>query len=143
MLLSLVILAISPSSFQQLITYADFEDVTITSLRLVKEHELQDKPNVCGVCSLYENYFVVSTIKNNGDVAQPFVSLIEIRDNEDVTIFLEFQIGTLNPSGSSDTGISWLPVGAGNYQLRSFVISDFNRSEILSAVSVANVTIAS
>jgi predicted phosphodiesterase len=117
-------------------------DVTITSLHVVKENELLDRDEVCESCGLYEDHFLASTVQNNNpNILQPVLSLFEIRDSIGVTVFLEFQIGTLNPGGSADFGMSWMPARSGNYEFRSFIMNDFNHQEILSAVHTFNATI--
>ena len=117
-------------------------DVTITSLRVVKENELLHRDEVCETCGLYEDHFLVSTVQNNNpNILQPVLSLFEIRDSIGVTVFLEFQIGTLNPGGSADFAMSWMPARSGNYEFRSFIMNDFNHQEILSAVHTFNATI--
>jgi hypothetical protein len=82
-----------------------------------------------------------TTIKNNNANVQPFLAIVEVRNSQQVTESLEWQTGSLSPDGSADIGISWTPERAGTYQIRTFVISDFERLDILSPVAVSEVVV--
>lgn len=82
-----------------------------------------------------------TTIKNNNANVQPFLAIVEVRNSQQVTESLEWQTGTLNADASADIGISWTPERAGTYQIRTFVISDFEQLEILSPVAVSEVVV--
>jgi hypothetical protein len=80
-----------------------------------------------------------TTIRNNNEVSRPFLAIVEVRDSSGITKSLEWQTGSLNPGGSADIGISWTPENRGAYQIRTFVISDFDQLEILSPVAISEV----
>jgi hypothetical protein len=82
-----------------------------------------------------------TTITNNNANLQPFLAIVEVRNSQQVTENIEWQTGTLNADASTDIGISWTPERAGTYQIRTFVISDFERLEILSPVAVSEVIV--
>ncbi|HXV46189.1 MAG TPA: hypothetical protein VD736_05905 [Nitrososphaera sp.] len=82
-----------------------------------------------------------TTIKNNNANVQPFLAIVEVRNSQQVTESLEWQTGSLNPDGSVDIGISWTPERTGTYQIRTFVISDFERLDILSPVAISEVVV--
>jgi hypothetical protein len=82
-----------------------------------------------------------TTITNNNANLQPFLAIVEVRNSQQVTENVEWQTGTLNADASADIGISWTPERAGTYQIRTFVISDFERLEILSPVAVSEVIV--
>jgi hypothetical protein len=82
-----------------------------------------------------------TTIKNNNANVQPFLAIVEVRNSQQVTESLEWQTGSLSPDASADIGISWTPERAGTYQIRTFVISDFERLYILSPVAVSEVMV--
>jgi hypothetical protein len=86
---------------------------------------------------------VLSTqIVNNIGNDQPFVGLIEVRDDTGVTVFLSWQTGTLTPSGRTDVGISWTPEIAGDYEVRTFVISNLENPQILSPVARSEISVS-
>jgi hypothetical protein len=83
------------------------------------------------------------TISNNNEHPQPFVALIEVRDNSNgVTVFLALHSGTLDPSGSTQIGVLWQPDHAGEYEARTFAISEIGGGEVLSPVATSTVTIS-
>jgi hypothetical protein len=86
---------------------------------------------------------VLSTnIVNNNDESRPFVALVEVRDSSGITVFLAWQTGTLNPSGQAEVGLSWTPEEAGDYEVRTFVISDLANPQILSEISKSNISVS-
>ena len=78
---------------------------------------------------------------NSGYDTQPCVAIMEVRNSRDVTVFLEFQFGTLEPLGRIETGISWTPSERGTYQLRTFLLSDLTEPEILSAIKTSEIEV--
>jgi hypothetical protein len=85
-----------------------------------------------------------TTITNNNDRSQPFVGIIEVRDNIGVTVFLAFWNGTLDPLLSTDIGVVWQPEHDGVFELRSFVISSLSgEAELLSPLALSKITINS
>jgi hypothetical protein len=87
---------------------------------------------------------ILSTaIANNNDASQPFVALVEVRDSQGMTVFLEWQTGTLNPSGEAEVGLSWTPDKAGSYNVRTFVVSSLaDEVRVLSIVRESTVTVS-
>lgn len=74
---------------------------------------------------------------NNSNRSQPFTVILEVRDANDVTIYLQWQKGILGPSDISGIGLSWTPERAGNYEIRTFVVSDMLNAEVLSPVATS------
>ena len=71
----------------------------------------------------------------------PFVAIMEVRDAAGVTVSLGWQSGTAQPQGHPELGMSWVPERPGNYELRTFLISDLLSPRILSNVTSATVTV--
>ena len=82
-------------------------------------------------------------IENKNDEVQPFVVIIEIRDADDVTTYLQFQKGMLQPELTTQIGISWTPESTGNFKVRSFALSDFENPTIISPSTVSSVEVGS
>lgn len=106
----------------------DINDITISDLRVKTEAN-----PVCDACTVTPARFIVLNATNNNDTIQPFVMVLEVRDNDGTTLFLEFLLGTLNPNSSSELGASWTVLHPGDYEVRSFAISNFTKPEILSS----------
>jgi hypothetical protein len=85
---------------------------------------------------------LTTNVVNQGANSQPFVALIEVRDSSDVTVYLAWQTGTLNPNGQTNVGLSWTPDQAGNYEVRTFVISSLAKPDILSPVAKTPITVS-
>jgi hypothetical protein len=83
-----------------------------------------------------------STILNNNDIELPFTAFIEVRDEKGATVYLQWQTGKVNPNGESEVGLSWTPEKAGEYEFRTFLISNFTRPQILTAAESSMGTIA-
>jgi hypothetical protein len=82
-----------------------------------------------------------TTVINNNAVSLPILVVLEVRNSEQVTESLVWQTGSLVPQGSTNMGVSWLPQRSGNYEVRTFVISDLERAEVLSPVVGAEVIV--
>lgn len=75
------------------------------------------------------------SIHNNIPYEQPFVILVEIRDSNDVTTDVFWQSGIFGEGGNYTMETSWAPRDEdNNYQIRSFVVSDLDNPQVLSAV---------
>lgn len=82
-------------------------------------------------------------INNNQNKTEPFLAIVEVRGSDDtVTYFLQFQTGQLEPNGSIEIGISWTPEKAGNYQLRTFLISGLENPVVLTEVRTSDAVVA-
>jgi len=82
-----------------------------------------------------------TTVVNNNDQSQPFAAIVEVRDSSGITVYLAWQTGTLNPNGRAEVGLSWTPGEAGNYEMRTFTVSEFMDPEILSPVAKSTIAI--
>jgi hypothetical protein len=82
-----------------------------------------------------------TTVNNNENQETPFVAIVEVRDSNDVTTYLAWQTGTLNANGHAEVGLSWTPSQSGNYQVRTFILSDLSNPSILSAVQSSQITV--
>jgi hypothetical protein len=85
---------------------------------------------------------LTTSVRNNNASPQDFVALIEVRDSSGITIFLAWQTGTLNANGQTQVGLSWTPEVPGDYDVRTFVISDLNDPRVLSTVSESTITVS-
>lgn len=80
-------------------------------------------------------------LTNNQDKSQSYIVILEARDQDDLTVFL--QLSSVNLSASSATYVAapWSPDEVGNFSLRTFAISNFTNVEILTLVTESDVTI--
>lgn len=72
----------------------------------------------------------------------PFIEIIEVRNAEGVTVLLAWQGGELEPLEQKEIGILWIPDESGDYEIRTFIISDLVNPQVLSDVATSTVTIS-
>jgi hypothetical protein len=80
-------------------------------------------------------------IENNSNVEQSFVALIEVRDASGITVYLAWQTGTLEPSGSAPIEVSWTPVSSEDFEIRTFAITGFAEGEVLSQIATTSIQV--
>jgi len=86
---------------------------------------------------------LISTIfANCTDEEIPFTVVIEVRDEDDVTLYLQFQSGRLDAKADSELSLAWTPEKPGKYELRTFALSDLTLPQIYSQIWFSNVTIS-
>jgi hypothetical protein len=88
--------------------------------------ELVSKP------SSNEQFQIVGNVQNNQDYGQPFVFIIQIKDNSGIIISLSWIQGELAPNQDFGVSQSWNPTKSGNYTIESFVWSSLSESIPLS-----------
>lgn len=89
--------------------------------------------------------FVITTIMSNNCVQDdvPFFALVEVRNSDGTTESLSWQSGVLKGLGyQTEIGVSWVPLRGGDYELRTFAVSNTQNPQILTAVMSQNITIA-
>jgi hypothetical protein len=82
-----------------------------------------------------------TTVKNTLTVAQPFVTVVEVRDEDGITVFLAWQTGILNANGETEVGLSWTPEEPGDYEVRVLTLSSITSPQILSEIALTNIVV--
>lgn len=85
-------------------------------------------------CPLDGPIMVSMTLANNNDSIQPYAAIVEVRDAQDITVYLQYKTGALDPKGSADAVFSWKPDEPGSYTVRTLAISSLTDAEILSPI---------
>nr|AFK24884.1 hypothetical protein Josef01_05d18_36 [uncultured archaeon] len=98
--------------------------------------------NELKIAKVGQTVVLSSYILNIWDHEQEFVSIMEARDQDGVTVFLAWQSGILNTNSGIEIGSSWTPGNSGKYQLRTFMITSFANPQILSPIAVSDITIS-
>lgn len=81
-------------------------------------------------------------IKNNNATPQSFAAVVEVKDSDGFTVYLQWQTGTLNPSDTVNVGLSYTPSAAGDYTARSYVLSSILNPTVLSTVATSTFTVS-
>lgn len=68
--------------------------------------------------------------------SQGFLQIVEIRDVQGLTQFLQLQAIDAN-----NTNVSWIPETAGNYQVRTFMIDNMDNPRLLTPVKMSTFTV--
>jgi hypothetical protein len=77
---------------------------------------------------------ITKTFLNTEEIARNITVIFDIRI-DDVTFYLALKDETALPRSGTDTLVSWTPQIAGEYQIRSFVVSNLTNPEILENVA--------
>ncbi len=76
---------------------------------------------------------VTADLTNNQKREQPFAYLIQIQNEDDVTISLSWITGSLAPGQSMSPSQSWTPTETGRYNAQIFVWESIDNPDALSA----------
>ncbi|MGI0039916.1 MAG: hypothetical protein ACREAO_08870, partial [Nitrososphaera sp.] len=82
---------------------------------------------------------ITSNVKNSDDQARPATVIVEVRDADGITVYLQWQTATIAANGEIQVGLSWIPEDSGDYTIRTFVISELANPMILSEVVTSEV----
>ncbi len=105
--------------------------------------ELRDAQNRPVTQVLAGQQVVLSTtVKNNEAASTPYAAIVEVRDSNGITVYLNWQTGTLAADGSTGIGLSWTPDQPGTYTARVFVLSNLTTPQILSDTVTSTITVS-
>jgi hypothetical protein len=103
--------------------------------------ELTASPDDSGEISAGQQVALSSTVRSPFDTELTFVAILEIRDSNDITVFIGWQSGTLHRDSPAEIGMSWIPQDRGEYEARMFIVSDLQNPRVLSGVTSSQVTV--
>lgn len=105
--------------------------------------ELKDASgNFLSSAHIDQPVFITTIFANCTDEEIPFIVVIEARDEDDVTVYLQFQAGKLDANADSEISLAWSPEKSGKHELRTFALSDLTQPQIYSQIWVSEVTIS-
>jgi uncharacterized protein YkwD len=85
---------------------------------------------------------IAVVIKNNSLRDYPATTVLEIRDSQQYTAYLQLLHAEIVPRISEKRiSVSWVPDEKGEYEIRSFAISDLGSLQVLSPPAVAKVSV--
>lgn len=76
---------------------------------------------------------IAADLTNNQDRIQPFAYLVQIQNEDGVTVSLSWITGTLEPGQSMNPSQSWTPTELGTYNAQIFVWEGVDNPDALSA----------
>lgn len=75
---------------------------------------------------------IAADLKNNQDVKQDFAYIVQIQNEDGVTVSLAWITGTLEPAQSFTPALSWIPNEEGMYEATIFVWESIDNPSALS-----------
>ncbi|MEO9294258.1 MAG: hypothetical protein ABI347_01510 [Nitrososphaera sp.] len=82
-----------------------------------------------------------SAISNQRNVTQSFVVVFEVRDSDGSSVYVGWQNATLAPKGQMQVGMSWLANVAGDYDIRTVIVSSLANPIVLAEVTSTMVSV--
>ncbi len=113
----------SPSD-QQRITATTIAGTEIPPLEQVSSSNakiLDSSGNSLSKVKVNQQIQIVSDVTNQESKDQPFAYLVQIQDNNGITVSLSWITGSMTPRQTLNLGQSWLPTSAGTYTAQIFV----------------------
>jgi serpin B len=124
---------------QLVVKRADDKPDTITTAGPVA---IDSGKNVLDKVKVGQSVMVSTAIHNNSDEDKQYVVILDVRSPDGVTQFLGFPNGVLSANSFVDLGLGpWVPVQSGTYELRTFVLDNFDAPQILSPVSSSKIIV--
>lgn len=90
---------------------------------------------------LGQNSVISIEVINPLDHPVQVVAIIEVRDSDDVSQVIKFRDAAVGVNTIIDVAVSWTPTAGGQYQLRTFLISEWQSPQILSIVRTTEITV--
>ena len=112
------------------------ERAPITNLRAVDTFD-----NSIGSLSVGQQVVISSDLTNGQDRDQKFIFLIQVQDENGVTVSLNWVQGTLAANQSFSPGASWTPTDAGTYDVTAFVWESIDNPTALSPTATIALTV--
>lgn len=75
---------------------------------------------------------IAADLHNNQDIEQDFAYIVQVQNENGVTVSLAWITGTLKPAQSFSPAISWTPNEAGKYEATIFVWESIDNPSALS-----------
>jgi hypothetical protein len=83
-----------------------------------------------------------TVLVNNRATLQPYVLIIEVRNEHGITTFLQYQSGVLSFGDRFDAGFSWIPGEKGRHEIRTIAITSLQNPSVISSLLITRVKIA-
>ena len=112
------------------------ERAPINNLRAVDTFD-----NSIGAASVGQQVVITADLSNGQDRDQDFIFLIQVQDENGVTVSLNWVLGTLAADQSFSPGASWTPTDAGTYDVTAFVWESIDNPTALSPTATIALTV--
>jgi hypothetical protein len=102
---------------------------------------LDSSGNSLNKVSVNQQIQIVSDITNQENKNQPFAYLVQIQDNNGITISLSWITGSMIPKQTLNLGQSWIPISSGRYTAQIFIWESITNPNALSTPLVLQVQV--
>ncbi len=122
-----------------------FADADTDSVSISKPLLKDVNGNILTSLGLDQQAQIFVTVHSNVSFTQPFTVIIELRDVDGITLYLQWKQGLLLSNAAQEIGMSWVANFDAPTEImaRAFVISDFEEPIILSSITTAPISISS
>lgn len=136
--LALIMCVIGIMAIPQVYALDPLERVPIEFPRLVNAF---NSP-VSEIVNVNQQVQVASEVTNKQNIAQDIVYIVQIRNENNIIIYLESSNANLQPSQSFSLAKSWTPDYPGTYTAEIFVWKSFNEPDALSDGKSIKITVS-
>jgi hypothetical protein len=84
---------------------------------------------------------IAADLQNNQDIEQRFAYIVQIQDENGVTVSLAWLTGELRPAQTFSPAISWIPGKAGTYEATIFVWEGIDNPSALSPTLLLKINV--
>jgi hypothetical protein len=135
MLLALMGLVLT-ASVNQVFATTQLERIDIVNPRLVNSigSTVSDQVNV------NQQVQISADIKNNQEKSQKFVYIVQIKNQYDIIVKVDWISGALNPDQTLSPALSWTPQASSIYTVEIFVWDDLLNRDALSEFKTLKIT---
>jgi len=86
---------------------------------------------------------IAADLKNNQDFEQQFAYIVQVQDENGVTVSLAWITGELSPAQSFSPSLSWVPSQTGQYEATIFVWESIDNPSALSPTLLLKINVGS
>ena len=104
----------------------------VFALALTLAATLQEVDQDNDFISVDQQVQIVADVSNSQDRIQNFAYLVQIQDQDDVTVSLAWLTGALSPKQTLSPALSWIPKSPGSYTATIFVWESVDNPSALS-----------
>ncbi|MEM2760736.1 MAG: hypothetical protein QXU32_12255 [Nitrososphaerales archaeon] len=99
----------------------------------VSEIEFEDDAGkIINTAKFGQQIFIKTKIRNTLEINQSYTYVVQVKDSNNVTVFLALKGGSISPLGTSSPSISWTPESDGTYSIEVFIWNNITIPEVLS-----------
>ncbi|MGI0012284.1 MAG: thermonuclease family protein [Nitrososphaera sp.] len=88
-----------------------------------------------------QNSVISIEVINGFDHPVQVVAIIEVRDSNDISQVIQLREVTVGAQTVVAVAVSWIPSAVGQYQFRTFLISEWHSPEVMSIVRATEITV--